>query len=297
MENQTVRNFKEVCASKVTSTVNLDALSRDLCPHLQWFVCFSSVSCGRGNAGQANYGYANSVMERICENRAHEGLPGLAIQWGPIGDCTGEVSSKETPCGLSCIPYLPEEISSPKASKRSILSAVGKIFDISDISSMNKELSLLELGMDSLIEVELKLLLDRECDLVLGSSELRKLTIKDLGILEGPICIEDGSETPDSKVAVTYDIEEAHLGSNAQDNSWLIPKETIVHLNSVKSGIPLFVVHPIEGTVGMLYSLAQLITVPVFGIQYTSEAPKDSFEKVAVWYWAVSIIFSIYSNT
>ncbi|GFR04445.1 fatty acid synthase, partial [Trichonephila clavata] len=298
MENQTVRNFKEVCASKVTSTVNLDALSRDLCPHLQWFVCFSSVSCGRGNAGQANYGYANSVMERICENRAHEGLPGLAIQWGPIGDVgvlqdtvgsdvviSGMISQsirsclsvlekflqKKHPVVLSCIPYLPEEISSPKASKRSILSAVGKIF---------------ELGMDSLIEVELKLLLDRECDLVLGSSELRKLTIKDLGILEGPICIEDGSETPDSKVAVTYDIEEAHLGSNAQDNSWLIPKETIVHLNSVKSGIPLFVVHPIEGTVGMLYSLAQLITVPVFGIQYTSEAPKDSFEKVAAWYWA-----------
>ncbi|GFQ70708.1 fatty acid synthase [Trichonephila clavata] len=158
--------------------------------------------------------------------------------------------TQKHPVVLSCIPYLPEEISSPKASKRSILSAVGKIFGISDISSMNKELSLLELGMDSLIEVELKLLLD-----------------------------QDGSETPDSKVAVTYDIEEAHLGSNAQDNSWLIPKETIVHLNSVKSGIPLFVVHPIEGTVGMLYSLAQLITV-LFGIQYTSEAPKIPLKKL-----------------
>lgn len=25
-------------------------------------------------------------MERICERRVSEGLPGLAIQWGPIGD-------------------------------------------------------------------------------------------------------------------------------------------------------------------------------------------------------------------
>ncbi|GFV31378.1 fatty acid synthase [Trichonephila clavipes] len=150
---------------------------------------------------------------------------------------------------------------------------------------MNKELSLLELGIDSLIEVELKHLLERECDSILTASEIRKLTIKDLGILEGQLYIEDDTETPDSKVAVTYDIEEVPLFSDAQDNSWLIPKDTIVRLNSVKRGMPLFIVHPIEGTVAMLYSLAQLIAVPVFGIQYTSEAPKDSFEKVAAWYW------------
>ena len=29
---------------------------------------------------------ANSVMERVCERRTEEGLPGLAIQWGAIGD-------------------------------------------------------------------------------------------------------------------------------------------------------------------------------------------------------------------
>lgn len=47
---------------------------------------FSSVSCGRGNAGQSNYGFANSAMERVCEQRRHDDLPGLAIQWGAIGD-------------------------------------------------------------------------------------------------------------------------------------------------------------------------------------------------------------------
>lgn len=77
IENQTVQNFVEVCESKVQSTKNLDKLSRTLCIDLDWFVCFSSVSCGRGNAGQSNYGYANSVMERICEDRLKEGLPGV----------------------------------------------------------------------------------------------------------------------------------------------------------------------------------------------------------------------------
>jgi fatty acid synthase len=52
----------------------------------RYFVIFSSVSCGRGNAGQTNYGMANSIMERICERRKHDGFPALAIQWGAIGD-------------------------------------------------------------------------------------------------------------------------------------------------------------------------------------------------------------------
>lgn len=47
---------------------------------------FSSVSCGRGNAGQTNYGMSNSIMERICEKRKADGYPGLAIQWGAIGE-------------------------------------------------------------------------------------------------------------------------------------------------------------------------------------------------------------------
>lgn len=47
---------------------------------------FSSVSCGKGNAGQTNYGMANSIMERICEQRQKDGYPGKAIEWGAIGE-------------------------------------------------------------------------------------------------------------------------------------------------------------------------------------------------------------------
>jgi len=64
----------------------LDKLSRRICYKLRHFVVFSSVVCGRGNAGQTNYGMANSIMERICEKRVREELPGLAIQWGIVGD-------------------------------------------------------------------------------------------------------------------------------------------------------------------------------------------------------------------
>lgn len=86
LENQTVNTFAESFKSKAWATQMLDELSRKICPKLRQFVVFSSVSCGRGNAGQTNYGMANSVMERVCEKRAKDGLPGLAIQWGAIGD-------------------------------------------------------------------------------------------------------------------------------------------------------------------------------------------------------------------
>lgn len=57
-----------------------------MAPQLKYFVVFSSVSCGRGNAGQSNYGLANSVMERIVERRHRDGLPAKAIQWGAVGE-------------------------------------------------------------------------------------------------------------------------------------------------------------------------------------------------------------------
>ncbi|CAN8007210.1 unnamed protein product, partial [Ixodes pacificus] len=76
LENQTVEAFEAVCRPKVAGTLHLDAASLELCPQLDHFVAFSSMSCGRGNGGQTNYGYANSVMERVCERRVADGLPG-----------------------------------------------------------------------------------------------------------------------------------------------------------------------------------------------------------------------------
>jgi fatty acid synthase len=86
LENQTNETFRETCESKINTFANLDKLTRNSYPDLEYFVGFSSVSCGKGNTGQTNYGYANSVCERICEMRRKDGFHGLTIQWGPIGD-------------------------------------------------------------------------------------------------------------------------------------------------------------------------------------------------------------------
>lgn len=63
--------------SKVLTTKYLDVASRSVSKDLKYFVTFSSISCGRGNRGQTNYGYANSIMERISEQRQKESLPAV----------------------------------------------------------------------------------------------------------------------------------------------------------------------------------------------------------------------------
>ncbi len=77
-ENLTAELFDEVVDIKYHGTKYLDQYTRKYSEKtLDYFVVFSSISCGRGNAGQTNYGYANSTMERICEQRQRDGLPGL----------------------------------------------------------------------------------------------------------------------------------------------------------------------------------------------------------------------------
>ena len=102
LENQTMDKFCETIDSKTKTFENLDKLTREMKLALDHFVIFSSIACGKGNAGQSNYGYGNSVGERICEARFKDGLKGLAIQWGPIGD-VGVLADSEINTSLAAV--------------------------------------------------------------------------------------------------------------------------------------------------------------------------------------------------
>ncbi|MDT8344803.1 MAG: SDR family NAD(P)-dependent oxidoreductase, partial [Thermohalobaculum sp.] len=73
-----------VMRPKVEGARLLDRLTRPLAP--RHVVLFSSVATAFGNPGQAAYVAANAALEAIAANRRAEGLPGLAIGWGPIAD-------------------------------------------------------------------------------------------------------------------------------------------------------------------------------------------------------------------
>lgn len=210
LENQTFDKFQECAGPKSVATRYLNELSRILCPKLEHFVVFSSASCGRGNAGQSNYGMSNSIMERIIEQRLQDKLPAKAIQWGAIGEVglVAEMSQGNVDIEIvgtmqqrieSCLNALDTLLESPQAivssivvadkgghdahgqdSQLTLVKSIMKIMGIRDIKAVSTNASLAELGMDSLMSVEIKQVLEREFDVFLTAQQLRSTTFAKL---------------------------------------------------------------------------------------------------------------------
>lgn len=205
-DNLDLQMFTESLTPKAQATQNLDKVSRNLCPHLSHFVVFSSMSCGRGNAGQSNYGMANSAMERIIEERHKFGLPAKAIQWGAIGDVgllaeyqlanmDKEISGTLPQSISSCLEVLDRLLISSDpivssmvvadkdvsdAGKRNIIDTILKIMGVRDKKSISMDSTLTQLGIDSLMGVEIQQVVERDYDIVFTSQELRSLTLGQL---------------------------------------------------------------------------------------------------------------------
>ncbi|HUI95554.1 MAG TPA: SDR family NAD(P)-dependent oxidoreductase [Xanthobacteraceae bacterium] len=73
--------FHRVMAPKVEGAWLLHTLTRDLA--LDHFVVFSSILSLIGSAGQANYAAANAFLDALVQRRRSEGLPALALNFGP----------------------------------------------------------------------------------------------------------------------------------------------------------------------------------------------------------------------
>ena len=74
----------EVLAPKIDGALHLDAATRHA--KLDYFVLYSSATTLIGNPGQASYVAANGFLEGLARRRRAEGLPALAVAWGPIAD-------------------------------------------------------------------------------------------------------------------------------------------------------------------------------------------------------------------
>jgi len=304
IENQTVESFKECCEPKLEGLIHLDKVTQAKCPKLDYFVAFSSLTSGRGNAGQANYGYANSGMERICELRRAKGLPGLAIQWGPIGDVgivAEQLLASEEKADMmklfagillqrisSCLDVLdrfmqtthPVLASTVKADLEHDAGAsedevLQQLCNHLGIDKRPNDETLGDVGLDSMAAVEIQQRLERDYDISLALSDIKKITVGELKEFR------DGKK--ESLKQYAADIKKAR--ANLSQIKFDIPNEQTTMLNDVKTGKPVFFLPPIEGIFESLKTLAKEINRPVVALNWmrTMQELKD-IKKVAMYY-------------
>ncbi|KAG8183231.1 hypothetical protein JTE90_014406, partial [Oedothorax gibbosus] len=297
LDCQTAESYREVCAPKATASKNLDELSRKLCPALDYFVCFSSISCGRGNAGQTNYGYANSVMERICEERRKNGLHGLAIQWGIIGEVgvvhrhmgdDAMIAGVMAQSVKSCLdtldvfcqqnePVVSSYVTAAAAKKSGqvdVLSQLVKILGSNDISEINVNKNFSDMGIDSMVGVEMKQLIESYCDIAITLQEIQEMKINDVKAL----FTKADSETKHSSAPALMATTTIKLPST------LTHTEPLVLLNKTASGTPIFIINIGDTDVKDFEKLAQTVGRPVYALVWTKDAPTTDMKSLASWY-------------
>ena len=111
-KNMTSQGWETPCHAKTAVTDNFDRALRASNLKVDYFVTWSSVSAGHGNAGQTNYGYANSTLDAIVRRRNAIGESGLSIQWGAISDVGLLAKEDSKSSGNVASAYMPQPMSS-----------------------------------------------------------------------------------------------------------------------------------------------------------------------------------------
>ena len=203
-DTMTAQKWQGTINCKILITYQLDQLTRN--HPIKHFVCFSSVAV-HGNVGQSNYAFANHFMESICYDRRELGLPGMAIQWGPIAD-VGFVAQQDSAMQelilaslggclsiKSCLEYFEScllhdnvvslvfqnEASAQEitASSDDILKKISSILKI-NLDTIDDDSTLVVLGLDSLQSAEIQSVISYATKDIIPISELGKMTVGEI---------------------------------------------------------------------------------------------------------------------
>lgn len=301
-----------------------------MCPELKHFVIFSSVSCGRGNAGQTNYGMSNSVMERICEVRQSEGFPALAIEWGAVGE-VGLVAdmaedNQEVVIGGTlqqkignCLEIMDELLMQKKfsivssmvvAEKRASSSNAGTIVDtvinilgLRDLKTISLHSTLAELGMDSMMAVEIKQTLERQFEVFLTPQDIRSMTFAKLQEIEASNDQEKKVETEPKTINQLPDVGLNYLlravGDESSAYNLVVRMPSLCENGSIveKSTIDLptlFIIPGLEGIASIMEPLSKNLNMQVLCLQYDILSASTSIEEMAVTHYSVSTNVNYY---
>ena len=146
-----------------------------------------------------------------------------------------------------------------------------------DYINLDSNMTLGELGMDSLMSVEVKQTLERDYDLVLSMQDIRKLSIGRIAAI--------GQK---SQTKVETQSETQNTDKNVSSNEMIfeeIPVENIIHMNDVKIGKPVLLLPPLEGSFRLLTELAKHMKRPVIGLNWTNDCRHlKTIEETAEYY-------------
>lgn len=79
--------FRRAVSVKADGAAGLDRATRTMAASgrpLDFFILYSSATTALGNPGQANYVAGNAAVEGLARTRQADGLPAMAVAWGPI---------------------------------------------------------------------------------------------------------------------------------------------------------------------------------------------------------------------
>merc|ERR1712151_1424000 len=183
----TAQQWRTPIIAKQTISDNFDKVFCEEGCNPDFFVTFSSVYAGLGNAGQSNYGYANSCLDTLIRSRNAKGLSGLSVQWGAIGDVgvLSQTASRKT--GLLTSSILPQEIESCIAELEKLMvnlrQGVWSVFVTPKRATEDavKDSATIEsLGADSLQSMEIQTVLKLRLNKKMGTDKIAKLSVKEI---------------------------------------------------------------------------------------------------------------------
>ena len=179
---------------------------------------------------------------------------------------------------MSCVTLNDESKLNGLGNGMDIVKTVMHLLGVQDTSTLDPNVTLTELGMDSLMAVEIKQALEREYDIIMTTQEIRSLTYKRLQELS--------AELEERKKNQEKDGFESEKDSLAKMDEIFSPKdELFVEVSattSIESSQPLFFIPSLESDYVSLRKITKYITRPVVGINWLDEFDdKQSIEEVA----------------
>lgn len=165
-------------------------------------------------------------------------------------------------------------------SKMNLIQRVLHIMGIRDLKSVSINSSLAELGMDSLMAVEIKQTLEREFEVNLTAQDLRTLTFAKLqeytnGKTDSPTT---SGEEPNS-VDVQQNMMFRSLGHEQMANKIIMPLNELA--SQTDSDACAVFIPGIEGVIGpVLHTLCKSIEVPLFALQLHAYCREESFQNL-----------------